>query len=421
MVSVLALIVGFDAMFVGVHSALLADVKRLRDDIFTDYDKDFLPLLNFDNSAQVTIDASVITLNDFNDISGEVSMTTVLNFQWTEQRIKWHPRDYNGMNHLFVPFTDLWRPHVVVQNAAGKVEDLGKDSIVLRLGHDGTVKWVFGQVLRFTCSVNVKYYPFDTQTCFLSITSWAFSNTDVKLSAKSSVLNTDFYSDNSQWILVPLNTSMPYDGGIKTLIQYAFQLKRRSQFFVIYIFCPIILLSILNYLVFAMPISTGERMGVAITSYLSYAVYMGIINEHVPENSDSIPIVFIYLLLLLCHSSLVMILAVISARIHEKDGHVFKWVQLIVKTLKFQNCHQQQRKISPQKRSAGDVSDVQTESMDIIADDDTIEEMKKNPEEFTWQDVGKLFDAYVFFLIIVLHFSLAVGFLYSLSINDIAI
>ena len=39
-------------MFVGVHSALLADVKRLRDDIFTGYDKDFLPLLNFDNSVR---------------------------------------------------------------------------------------------------------------------------------------------------------------------------------------------------------------------------------------------------------------------------------------------------------------------------------------------------------------------------------
>ena len=33
MVSVLALIVGLDAMSVWVHSALLADVKRLRDDI----------------------------------------------------------------------------------------------------------------------------------------------------------------------------------------------------------------------------------------------------------------------------------------------------------------------------------------------------------------------------------------------------
>ena len=406
-------------LFSGTQSPSPADEQRLQTDVFLTYNKNVRPVIDLDDSVRVHLDIVLLSINGFDDISGEIAMTTVLTFQWKEHRIKWKRKLYNNVSSLVLPYNEVWRPRVFLENAADKMTEIGKDSVLLRIGSHGDVLWMPGQVLKFTCSVNVKYYPFDTQSCQLLFSTWSYYPSEVEFDAKPTGFNLTFYSENPQWVILS-KQAKTIGIGKQNSVKYTFVLKRRSQFFIIYIIWPIIFLGVLNDLVFIMPVSSGERISVAITAYLSYVVYMGIINENVPENSDSIPVVFIYLLLRLAHSSLIMILSVISSRIHDSDGSVKTWIQTMIKTLRFQNCCRRSIKVSSQihRENAVEMNDA-TDPVRAFKEERKNATIVKEGKQITWTDVGNTFDIYMFLLVTFLHGSLSFGFIYSIYVNDV--
>ena len=74
---------------------------------------------------------------------------------------------------------------------------------------------------------------------------------------------------------------------IYSSITYELTLDRLSLFYVIYIILPIIALSALFLLVFFIPVDSGERMGFGVSILLSLTVYLLVIFEIVPANSNT--------------------------------------------------------------------------------------------------------------------------------------
>ena len=70
-------------------------------------------------------------------------------------------------------------------------------------------------------------------------------------------------------------------------IKYTLTLDRLSEFFFLYIILPMIALSFLFLLVFFIPAQSGERMGFGVSILLSLTVYMLVVSEKVPENSNT--------------------------------------------------------------------------------------------------------------------------------------
>ena len=70
-------------------------------------------------------------------------------------------------------------------------------------------------------------------------------------------------------------------------IKYILTLDRLSEFFFLYIILPMIALSFLFLLVFFIPAQSGERMGFGVSILLSLTVYMLVVSEKVPENSNT--------------------------------------------------------------------------------------------------------------------------------------
>ena len=346
-------------------------------------------------------------------------MTAALDLYWYEERIHWDRQNYSNISSIVVPYEKFWTPQIFLVNAVKAISEIGKEGVMARVENTGLVSWHPGQILKCLCSPNVKYYPFDIQSCHMMFVTWSYIFSEVHLQDPSSGLNMDYYSTNSQWEFLD---SRYWSGMInmndRQFIQYDFKLKRRSKFFVVYIISPIIFLGILNNLVFAMPVSSGERISVAITAFLAFAVYMGIINENVPDNSDPMATIFVYLIFLMAHSSLSMILAVVSLRIHDKDGPVPNPIKIAVRFLHlryFSANFWRNRRVSTTNEQ---VSDVNGKMVSVSSDVFETRKCKIDEELITWKIVGKTFDAFLFVFGVLLHGSFTFGFFYAIAVND---
>ncbi len=48
------------------------------------------------------------------------------------------------------------------------------------LHHDGTVVWTPPAIFKSSCEIDVEFFPFDQQNCFLKFGSWTFDGFQVK-------------------------------------------------------------------------------------------------------------------------------------------------------------------------------------------------------------------------------------------------
>ena len=77
--------------------------------------------------------------------------------------------------------------------------------------------------------------------------------------------------------------------------RFTLDLKRRSQFYVLNIILPCVMLSVLQLCVFLVPPPCGEKVSLSITVLLSFTVFLLMVSDNMPQTSISVPILGEYL------------------------------------------------------------------------------------------------------------------------------
>lgn len=87
---------------------------------------------------------------------------------WYDYKLTWDPDDYGGVDFINVPVESIWIPDIVMfNNADGNYEvALMTKAIVY---HTGKVVWNPPALYKSTCKIDVEYFPFDEQTCYLRV------------------------------------------------------------------------------------------------------------------------------------------------------------------------------------------------------------------------------------------------------------
>ncbi|KAH3747633.1 hypothetical protein DPMN_182061 [Dreissena polymorpha] len=96
-------------------------------------------------------------------------------------------------------------------------------------------------------------------------------------------------------------------------------LKRKSTFYVFYILIPIVLLSFLNVLTFALPVSSGERASYAVTVFLSLAVFLTIVASEIPKNANTI--ISVYITAMIALSTATVMTSLLESRLAFRDKY----------------------------------------------------------------------------------------------------
>lgn len=389
------------ACFEGVYCSLV-DTESLYSTLLTGYDKRLLPRFNQSEATEVRLSASIISLNEFEEITGRLAVTVGFHVRWTEERFTWDPRNYSGKQNILMNIKDIWRPHLSIKESINYIQEVGDASGLVRVHSNGTVTWPTGSVIQVFCSVDVTFFPFDSQTCTISCSSFAHSVNELFLSVAEK-LSTDFFTANSMWRLKSSTLQGKVYYSTTPVVTISLNLERRSEFFVVFIIVPLLFLGFLNICVFFMPNGSGERHSVAITALLAFVVYMSTINSVIPQSSEPIAYIYYYLLFLIIYSSVIMMLCMCSMRVYENSGSVSDNIQGFIRIIRCHTCRKSllHRKNKVESVSKSHLSLSKLESLAASKDSGMEDTISKDecqvPESsccqhFSWEDVGKTFD-----------------------------
>ena len=143
--------------------------------------------------------------------------------------------------------------------------------------------------MRTRCAMDMRLYPFDTQTCSISLGTWMYPRYLVDMVPYDPFVYKNDYS-NSLWRFkkVDFTSNYLYDNWF-VYIEYSYTFERKSLYYQVNFIAPIILLYVATMATFWMPADCGEKASIVITILLAFSVYALIILEHTPKTSDVIP------------------------------------------------------------------------------------------------------------------------------------
>ena len=320
MIFYFALIVTYCLHFnVYVHS--INDTSRLMADLMSGYDKRVRPIVNQEDSVRVDISVSILYVQDLDEIKGKLTFVAPMYVSWVDERISWNSSKYNNIQTIVISIGEVWTPEIVLANSAKSASPLWYDWMSIRYDANGVASWRPGGLLEVNCAVNIKYYPFDIQTCDILITPFVYTSYEVVFNSVDALGTGSLYFENGEWEFVNTSSSAIIIFGT-SYYQLRITLARRPTFVIINVVLPFVIISFLNIVVFLLPADSGERISYAVTILLALAVFLTIIGENIPKTSSPLPIISFFLGAHVSLSSVICFAVILNLRLFHKSEKI---------------------------------------------------------------------------------------------------
>ncbi|KAK2169884.1 hypothetical protein LSH36_6g07057 [Paralvinella palmiformis] len=228
---------------------------------------------------------------------------------------------------------------------------------------DGTVLWIPMAIYRSTCSIDILYFPYDSQTCKLKFGSWTYDGFKLDLAFYKGLDEVDLtdYMPSNEWNLISspakrnirsypccnepypdltftIQVSGPADPDTITsiiLIEFLsqFELKRLAVYYTFLLILPCVLLSILTLVIFWLPPESAAKMLLGMNIFVAFFLLLRILAESTPPASASVPLIGAYFCLNMVLITLSSFLSVIVINVYhrnDKKNKVPDWLRKFI-------------------------------------------------------------------------------------------
>ncbi|KYO31127.1 zinc-activated ligand-gated ion channel [Alligator mississippiensis] len=267
---------------------------------FPSYNKHLLytiPKKNWEDPLELKMDFSLVSILSVAEKLQTVTFYFLLTLRWKNALVTWKPQDFCGISKIILPEDTFWSPHIFIFEQVDKE----KSSIIpfLSITHNGIVRTRQPHQVTITCSLKIHKFPFDAQTCNISITTFMYTVRDIiinpgqteeDLNSKSQL----YFQTDGEW--KPLNIKIREHKVIEreekfSVIVYEIFMQRQPLYYVVNLILPTCMLYLLDMALLFGPSSHGEKIGFQISLILGISMLAVILNDILPTSSESLPVI----------------------------------------------------------------------------------------------------------------------------------
>ncbi|XP_072025924.1 neuronal acetylcholine receptor subunit alpha-10-like isoform X2 [Amphiura filiformis] len=291
------------------------------------------PVMDSSTVTRVTLRLLFHNLIQMDTRNQKFTIGVWIKMTWTDEFLRWNASDFGGIEFIHLPVDLIWKPDITLEGNVDLDFERYKPGTVVLVNSDGFISWLTPSIMTSYCRVRVHNFPFDTQVCEMVFASWSFTTLDIDLYPE---LGPDAaqnrYLDDGVWDMVSVKVSRKLSKysccpAPFSELYYHLIFKRRSEFYVIYLICPCVFLSLLSLLVFYLPAECGEKLTLSITNLLALVVFQQVIAETMPPSGDGSPIIGTYFLTMIVVVCVSVVSTVFIIHVSHNERPVPPWVR----------------------------------------------------------------------------------------------
>lgn len=260
------------------------------------YDKRFRP--NFEGEpVKVSVSIFITSLGGLDEREMQFESTFFMRQTWYDSRLefgKYYDKRNLTLNGDIMQ--QIWIPDTYVNNE--KSSSAPKTEFLLKISPDGKVVYSQRMTVIAACKMDLRNYPMDKQNCSLLFESYGMTTDDMyfRWDAKEDgsddlnsavaigdeLIMSQFAVDGSS--VAEITAS--YVTGTFSMLQLTFYIRRKKFYYVVSIYIPTILITILSWVSFWIPRnSPPARVALGITTVLALTTLIFGIQSSMPKVS----------------------------------------------------------------------------------------------------------------------------------------
>ncbi|KAL3309964.1 hypothetical protein Ciccas_011480 [Cichlidogyrus casuarinus] len=244
-------------------------------------------------------------------------------YMWMDRLLTWEPKTHKGIKEVRIPPDRLWTPDIVLYNYADERLKEQRD-VMVTVDYTGRVFWNPPAIFKSTCQIDITYFPFDVQSCYLKFASWTNDGTKLNLNTFDNEKEIDVtsYTDSHQWTLLakPVRRFCTQSNANITRqtpnLTFFLLLKRNCAYYAYTLVLPCVLLSLLNLVIFWLPPTVPAKMILGMNIFVAFALLLRILARSTPTASINVPLLGYYYCLNMVLISLSTFFSIIVINLH---------------------------------------------------------------------------------------------------------
>lgn len=305
------------AVFLMCKLCLATFRSQLFKDVLDQYEVRVAPFDEKSEAIRLQVFVNLMSIRDVNEKDQSFETSFWLNLLWKDWRLKWNSSNYRGISEIQTTSKNVWMPSsICIFNEMSEKKCFTEEKPTTVFSN-GYVMYSTARESVTQCKIDIAKYPYDSQMCSFHVGN-LFSDYDyINLDANLSLLFLNHYEQNEQWevtntalYLHTVNSERPE----YNLLNFDIHIKRKPGYVILSVLLPVVLLSVLNIFCFVLPVDSGEKMGTSMAIFLTFAVFLTIINDTMPK-SENIPYFTVYLASQLVFSGVTVIMEAIVLRV----------------------------------------------------------------------------------------------------------
>jgi hypothetical protein len=295
----------------------LQDTKNIYKNIFNGYNREIFPLYDKSNGLHVGITFWLKSINRFDEVNEILMITAMVSMNWIDPSLSWDPETFGNTSVLRIPSSSIWIPWLYLLNSADELYPLGRDTHYLAtVNADGVITCGPGAILKANCPTDVSKFPFDTQICTLKFVTWG-AGPEVVLSSTTGIgsILLDYYTPNPHWNIKSHRTFVEERDPMQ-MYKVEITLQRKPVYYFVVIVLPTLMFSLLNPLVFLLPIESGERISLSMTILLAFVFFLTLVANFIPESSTAMCFLLVIMIIMIAISSMIVVFVIITTRLY---------------------------------------------------------------------------------------------------------
>ncbi|CAG0893111.1 unnamed protein product [Darwinula stevensoni] len=290
---------------------------RLRKALFTDYpmvrpiDDPNLPLV-------VGVRLGLFQIIELDERNQALSTRVEVIERWNDTYINWNPEEFGGIRQIIVPINNIWIPDIILYNSVStnyRERQLRTNAIV---SHKGEVTLLTAAVFCSFCNVDVKYFPFDVQTCKMRFMTLTYDHTQIRLQTDHDPsIDLLSYAENDEFRLTSYKAEERIDPDPCcdedfSVVLYSIRIQRRPGFFFLNYILPMMIINVMGssllcttaiamklgelktslhvipaLLSFLMPCESGEKVTLGISAMLNMVIILMGLRDVLPPTENT--------------------------------------------------------------------------------------------------------------------------------------
>ncbi|XP_046362802.1 glycine receptor subunit alpha-1-like isoform X3 [Haliotis rufescens] len=259
------------------------------------------PNYNSDTATDIEVMLYVDSIDSINEANMDFTLSVLLHLQWKDSRLVSFNIGPSFGNLTFLEFDSqsiqrIWVPDIFFPNEKrASFHDVMMANQMMRLYRDGLILYISRLSMTLSCPMNLRYYPFDKQSCSVQIMSFGYAEDKLNLKWMNST-NSDavVVNDIVELPQFEVTGSEPnrcrkkyhQSTGVHSCLQANFFLARNIGYYVVQMYIPSILIVMLSWISFWLTVnSVPGRISLGVLTVLTMTTQSSGVNASLPRVS----------------------------------------------------------------------------------------------------------------------------------------